>query len=165
MIDDTLREADRSRIAESVELGLRRGESLLRVLMPDAGEDGGAHEELYSEKFACPEHGSVLEELEPRSFSFNSPYGACETCDGLGTTFEVDPELVIPDNDLSINDGAIIPWRSSHTQYFTRISSASISARGMIGISSTRARWISGFFSSMALEYTTTSAPSTFSAR
>ncbi|WP_394649161.1 excinuclease ABC subunit UvrA [uncultured Deinococcus sp.] len=111
----TLRAGDRSRIAESVELGLRRGEGLLRVLMPDAGknsageEDGGPHEELYSEKFACPEHGSVLEELEPRSFSFNNPYGACPDCAGLGSKQEFSPDLVI-DDKLSIAAGAILPW-------------------------------------------------------
>ncbi|WP_153013709.1 excinuclease ABC subunit UvrA [Deinococcus grandis] len=110
----TLRESDRSRIAESVELGLRRGESLLRVLMPDAGEDGGAHEELYSEKFACPEHGSVLEELEPRSFSFNSPYGACGDCAGLGSKQEFSPDQII-DDKLSIAEGAILPWSKKGT--------------------------------------------------
>ena len=61
------------------------------------------------------------DEPAPRNFSFNSPYGACETCDGLGTTFEVDPELVVPDPEQSINDGAIAPWRSAHTQYFQRM--------------------------------------------
>ena len=64
------------------------------------------------------------DEPAPRNFSFNSPYGACETCDGLGTTFEVDPELVVPDPDLSLDDGAIAPWRSAHTQYFTRMLEA-----------------------------------------
>ncbi|PNY80380.1 excinuclease ABC subunit UvrA [Deinococcus koreensis] len=110
----TLRGADRSRIAESVELGLRRGEGLLRVLMPDGAEDGSAHEELYSEKFACPEHGSVLEELEPRSFSFNSPYGACGDCAGLGSKQEFSPDLVI-DEKLSIAEGAILPWSKKGT--------------------------------------------------
>ncbi|WP_022800036.1 excinuclease ABC subunit UvrA [Deinococcus ficus] len=110
----TLREGDRSRIAESVELGLRRGEGLLRVLMPDGGEDGGAHEELYSEKFACPEHGSVLEELEPRSFSFNNPYGACPDCAGLGSKQEFTPERII-DEKLSIAEGAILPWTKKGT--------------------------------------------------
>ncbi|WP_339096412.1 excinuclease ABC subunit UvrA [Deinococcus sp. VB142] len=105
----TLRETDRPRIAESVELGIRRGEGLLRVLLPDAGENGEAHEELYSEKFACPEHGSVLEELEPRSFSFNNPYGACGDCAGIGYKQEFTPDRVI-DEKLSIDDGAIIPW-------------------------------------------------------
>ncbi|WP_026332159.1 excinuclease ABC subunit UvrA [Deinococcus apachensis] len=105
----TLRENDRSRIAESVELGLRRGEGLLRVLMPDTGT-----EELYSEKFACPEHGSVLEELEPRSFSFNSPYGACGDCAGLGHKNEFSPELIV-DEKLSIAEGAILPWSKKGT--------------------------------------------------
>ena len=69
----------------------------------------------------CPVDGRSFEEPAPRNFSFNSPYGACPTCDGLGTTFEIDPELVIPDPDLSLNAGAIAPWRSAHTQYFTRM--------------------------------------------
>ncbi|WP_189643673.1 excinuclease ABC subunit UvrA [Deinococcus piscis] len=99
-----LREDDRSRIAESVELGLRRGEGLLRVMLPDEGA-----EELYSEKFACPEHGSVLEELEPRSFSFNNPYGACGDCSGLGFKQKFSAERVI-DPGLSIAGGAILPW-------------------------------------------------------
>lgn len=104
-----LKEADRSRIAESVELGLRRGEGLLRVLFPDSGQ-----EELYSEKFACPEHGSVLEELEPRSFSFNNPYGACPNCAGLGSKLEFSPDAVIDEN-LSVAEGAIIPWSKKGT--------------------------------------------------
>jgi excinuclease ABC subunit A len=105
----TVRESDRSRIAESIELGLRRGEGLLRVLFPDSGV-----EELYSEKFACPEHGSVLEELEPRSFSFNNPYGACPDCAGLGSKREFSPDLVI-DDALSIAEGAILPWSKKGT--------------------------------------------------
>ncbi|MBB6097688.1 excinuclease ABC subunit A [Deinobacterium chartae] len=105
-----LREDDRGRLAESVELGLRRGEGLLRVLLPDTGE-----EELYSEKFACVEHGSVLEELEPRSFSFNSPYGACPECTGLGNRLEFSGDLVIPDDGLSIAEGAIAPWSKKGT--------------------------------------------------
>ncbi|WP_261663420.1 excinuclease ABC subunit UvrA [Deinococcus sp. Marseille-Q6407] len=99
-----LRADDRGRIAESVELGLRRGEGLLRVMLPDQGA-----EELYSEKFACPEHGSVLEELEPRSFSFNNPYGACGDCSGLGYKQKFSAERVV-DPELSIAGGAILPW-------------------------------------------------------
>ncbi|MPY65831.1 excinuclease ABC subunit A [Deinococcus sp. SDU3-2] len=110
----TLREGDRGRVAESVELGLRRGEGLLRVLLPEAGEGGTPHEELYSEQFACPEHGSVLEELEPRSFSFNNPYGACGDCAGLGFKNEFSPELVVDEN-LSIAGGAILPWSKKGT--------------------------------------------------
>ena len=87
--------------------------------------DGGETETLtFSQHLACPTCGTSYDEPAPRNFSFNSPYGACETCDGLGTTFEVDPELVIPDPDQSINDGAIAPWRSAHTQYFTRMLEA-----------------------------------------
>jgi excinuclease ABC subunit A len=85
-------------------------------------ETGGEDETLtFSQHLACPTCGASHPEPAPRNFSFNSPYGACETCDGLGTTFEVDPELVVPDTDLSVHDGAIAPWRSAHTQYFVRM--------------------------------------------
>ncbi len=96
---------DRSRMAESVELALQKGEGLMRVLLPDSGQ-----EERFSERFACPEHGTALEELEPRAFSFNSPFGACSDCTGLGYRQEFDPELVVPDDNLSIGQGAIAPW-------------------------------------------------------
>jgi excinuclease ABC subunit A len=99
-----LKAEERSRIAESVELALLRGEGLMRVLYPD-----DASEELFSEKFACPEHGSVLEELEPRIFSFNAPYGACPDCSGLGYNQVFDPALVV-NPELSLAEGAIIPW-------------------------------------------------------
>ena len=98
-------EDDRSRMAESVELALQKGEGLMRVLLPETGT-----EELFSERFACPEHGTALEELEPRAFSFNSPFGACPDCTGLGFKQEFDPELVVPDDSLSISRGAIAPW-------------------------------------------------------
>ena len=71
------------------------------------------------------------EELAPRNFSFNSPYGACEHCDGLGTTFEVDPELVVPNVDLSVNEGAISPWSTARTQYFQRMLDAVAQANGI----------------------------------
>jgi len=100
-----LAQADRTRIAESTELALAKGEGLVRVLLPDDGVD-----ELFSEKFACPEHGTFLEELEPRTFSFNSPYGACSHCSGLGYLQQFDPELIVPDDSLSIGKGAIVPW-------------------------------------------------------
>jgi hypothetical protein len=76
-------------------------------------------------------HGS-FDELAPRNFSFNSPYGACEACDGLGTRYEVDEELVVPDPDVSITDGAIAPWRSAHTQYFTRMLEAVAEQHGIL---------------------------------
>ena len=100
-----LSDDDRSRLAESVELALHKGEGLMRVFLPDADLD-----ERFSERFACPEHGSALEELEPRAFSFNSPYGACPNCTGLGYKQEFDPQLIIPDADISISEGAIAPW-------------------------------------------------------
>ncbi len=103
-----LKEDDRARIAESVELALLRGEGLMRVLLPDDDLD-----ELFSENFACPEHGTFLEELEPRTFSFNAPYGACSHCSGLGYLQQFDPELIVPDPDLSIGQGAIAPWTGS----------------------------------------------------
>jgi len=96
---------DRSRMAESVELALQRGDGLMRLFLPDDNQ-----EELFSERFACPEHGTALEELEPRAFSFNSPYGACGVCTGLGFKHEFDPQLIIPDEDASISKGAIVPW-------------------------------------------------------
>ena len=100
-----LQEDDRTRIAESLELALARGEGLVRAFLPDEGVD-----ELFSEKFACPEHGTFLEELEPRVFSFNSPYGACGHCSGLGHLQQFDPALVVPDPDVSVAKGAIAPW-------------------------------------------------------
>ena len=100
-----IREDDRARLAESTELALVKGDGLMRVFLPDDDVD-----ELFSEKFACPEHGTFLEELEPRVFSFNSPYGACGHCSGLGYLQQFDPELIVPDPNVSIAKGAIAPW-------------------------------------------------------
>ncbi len=105
-----LSEDDRTRIAESTELALARGEGLMRVFLPDDDVD-----ELLSEKFACPEHGTFLEELEPRTFSFNSPYGACPHCSGLGYLQQFDPKLIVPDDGLSIARGAIQPWSGARS--------------------------------------------------
>jgi excinuclease ABC subunit A len=86
------------------------------------GKDGEESETLtFSQHLACPKCDASFEEPAPRNFSFNSPYGACENCDGLGTKFEVDAELVIPDPSMSLRDGALAPWRSAHTQYFHRM--------------------------------------------
>ena len=78
----------------------------------------------FSERFACPEHGPSLVELEPRIFSFNSPHGACERCTGLGSQMEIDPELVVPDPSLSIGEGAIAPWASSASNYYEQMTEA-----------------------------------------
>ena len=111
------------RLTDSLETALKLADGVAEVeLMP---ADGSESEILtFSQHLACPTCGRSYDEPAPRNFSFNSPYGACEACDGLGTTFEVDPELIIPDPDQSINGGAIAPWRTSNTQYFTRMLEA-----------------------------------------
>jgi excinuclease ABC subunit A len=78
----------------------------------------------FSERFACPEHGPSLVELEPRIFSFNSPHGACDRCTGLGSQMEIDPDLVVPDPSLSINDGALAPWANSASNYYEQVTEA-----------------------------------------
>jgi excinuclease ABC subunit A len=118
-----LREGIERRLTDSLEsaLGLANGVAEVEII----GKDGEEPETMtFSQHLACPTCGKSYDEPAPRNFSFNSPYGACAKCDGLGTTFEVDPELVVPDHDLSLNDGAISPWRSSNTQYFTRMLEA-----------------------------------------
>ena len=112
------------RLTDSLETALKLADGVAEVEL--VGTDGEVQDETltFSQHLACPKCGTSFEEPAPRNFSFNSPYGACEACLGLGTTFEVDPELLIPDPDMSINGGAIAPWRSSNTQYFTRMLEA-----------------------------------------
>jgi excinuclease ABC subunit A len=112
------------RLTDSLETALRLAEGVAEVqLVPREGE---AEEEVltFSQHLACPNDGWSMDELAPRNFSFNSPYGACTHCDGLGTRFEVDPELVVPNPDLSILQGAIAPLASGRTQYFERLLDA-----------------------------------------
>ncbi len=78
----------------------------------------------FSERFACPEHGPSLVELEPRIFSFNSPHGACERCTGLGSQMEIDPEMLVPDLSLSMGEGAIVPWANSVSNYYEQVTEA-----------------------------------------
>ncbi len=85
----------------------------------------------FSERFACPEHGPSLVELEPRIFSFNSPHGACEHCTGLGSQMEIDPELVIPDPSLSVAEGAILPWAGGASNYYEQVAEAISSRYGV----------------------------------
>jgi excinuclease ABC subunit A len=87
-------------------------------------DDGEAEILTFSEHLACTHCGLSFDELAPRNFSFNSPYGACPACDGLGTKFQVDPELVVPDDDLSIDTGAIAPWSGFRGEYFNRVLAA-----------------------------------------
>ena len=100
-----VKESVRSRLADSLTTAVRLSEGT--VLIDASGRD----EILLSEKFSCPDCGASLGEVAPRLFSFNSPYGACEACHGLGSRMSVDPELVVPDPDRSLADGAIDPWR------------------------------------------------------
>ena len=101
-----------SRLADSLELalGLAGGSVLVDVM--------GGEELVFSQNFACPECGISMEEISPRMFSFNNPYGACPECSGLGTKMEIDPDLVIPDRSRSIAEGAIVPWSSNASWYF-----------------------------------------------
>ncbi len=123
------REGIERRLTDSLEQALRLAEGVAQVeLVARAGADGtveGDSEILtFSQHLACPVCGTSYDEPAPRNFSFNSPYGACEACDGLGTQFEVDPELLIPDPDVALSAGAIAPWRTANTQYFTRMLEA-----------------------------------------
>src|SRR3978361_74162 len=100
-----MKEDMRTRLTQSVETALQLAEGLVVVDLIDAGS--GRQD---SQNFACPEHGVSLPELQPRIFSFNSPHGACPRCTGLGAQQEIDPDLLVPDPSLSIDDGALVPW-------------------------------------------------------
>ncbi|MGA1261762.1 MAG: excinuclease ABC subunit UvrA, partial [Ilumatobacteraceae bacterium] len=108
------------RLTDSMETALRLANGVATVEV--MGKADAVSEVLnFSQQLVCPKCSTSYEELAPRNFSFNTPYGACEKCLGLGTTYEVDQELVVPDPTLSITQGAIAPWRSAHTMYFTRM--------------------------------------------
>src|SRR6187399_2615598 len=117
------------RLTDSLETALRLADGVAEVQLVrrdgeavGGAEDGEADDTLtFSQHLACPNGHGSFEELAPRNFSFNSPYGACSTCDGLGTRFEVDPELIVPNADVSLADGAITPWASASSQYFKRL--------------------------------------------
>lgn len=106
VIDEIQIPSDKQRIAESVETGLKIGKGLL--IISQNGQDY-----LFNEKLGCPECGISFEQLEPRNFSFNSPYGACPECKGLGFLMKIDPELVIPDKNKTFREGAIKPWQDT----------------------------------------------------
>lgn len=119
----TAKAESKSRLTDSIETALRLASGI--VLLDFVDGKGSEKERTYSEHLACHDCNLSFEELEPRSFSFNSPFGACPECSGIGTKLEVDEELIIPDDDLSINDGAIAPWSSGHTsEYFLRLLEA-----------------------------------------
>lgn len=126
-----LKEGIESRLTDSVETALKLGDGLVIVLIDEKGE-GGEREEHFSERFSCPDHGSTLDELSPRVFSFNSPYGSCPSCMGLGTLMEPSVDLVIPDPTLSLDQGAIKAWKRCGS--------------GMRGFYSHSVRWLARYF-------------------
>ena len=105
----------RTRLAQSIETALSLADGLVVIDVQDG-------EELtFSEKFACPEHGVGLPELQPRIFSFNSPHGACPRCTGLGAQQEIDPDLLVPDPTLSIGEGALVPWSTGGSSFYEAV--------------------------------------------
>ncbi|MFL5736429.1 MAG: excinuclease ABC subunit UvrA [Actinomycetota bacterium] len=124
----------RRRVADSIETALQLAEGIAAIAVQT---DDGEEIQTFSQSLACTYCGLSFDELAPRNFSFNSPYGACPTCDGLGTRLEVDPELVIPDPDLSIDEGAIAPWAGTRLEYWYRVLDAVADAHGF----STRVPW------------------------
>jgi excinuclease ABC subunit A len=119
-----MREGIEQRLTESLEasLSLADGHVWIEIVPRAADGDSGEPELLtFSQHLYSPSTGRSFEELAPRNFSFNSPYGACNTCDGLGTRFEVDPELVVPNQDLSVSEGALTPWAGATSKWFSRL--------------------------------------------
>ena len=112
----TVKKTNRQRLTESVEAALKLTKGVVKFLFLDTDEMV-----QFSEKMACSDCGISFSELAPRDFSFNSPYGACPVCTGLGTRFEVDPDLVVPDDTLSLAEGALAPWAGARFKYFERL--------------------------------------------
>ena len=112
----SVKASNRQRLTESVEAALKLTRGVVTFLFLD--EDVTVQ---FSEKLACSDCGISFSELAPRDFSFNSPYGACPVCTGLGTRFEVDPALVVPDETISLSDGALAPWAGQRFKYFARL--------------------------------------------
>ncbi|MDO8107664.1 excinuclease ABC subunit UvrA [Isoptericola sp. b441] len=119
------KEGVRRRLTDSVETALGLAGGLLVVELVDADPEDPGKERRFSENRACPnEHELALDEIEPRTFSFNAPYGACPECTGIGSRLEVDPELVVPDEEATLADGAVAPWSQTSSDYFQRVLSA-----------------------------------------
>ncbi len=122
----TVKASAKQRLTDSVESALALSGGLVLLDFVDLAEDDPNRERRYSEHLACPnDHPLAIEDLEPRVFSFNAPYGACPECTGLGTKKEVDPELVVPDPERTLREGAVQPWSGGHTlEYFLRLLEA-----------------------------------------
>jgi excinuclease ABC subunit A len=115
----TMKPDIRHRLFDSIETALALADGLVTIDLVDTGE-----EQTFSERFACPEHGVGLPELQPRIFSFNSPHGACPRCTGLGAQQEIDPDLLVPDPELSISEGALVPWSVGNSRYYESVIQA-----------------------------------------
>jgi excinuclease ABC subunit A len=121
----SVKESARRRLTDSVETALQLSGGTITLEFVDLPEDDPNRERFYSEHLYCPYDDLSFEELEPRSFSFNSPFGACPECTGLGTKMEVDPDLVVPDPERVLGEGALHPWSGGHTsEYFVRLIEA-----------------------------------------
>ncbi|MBL4618445.1 MAG: excinuclease ABC subunit UvrA, partial [Robiginitomaculum sp.] len=107
-----------SRLADSLQTALKLADGLAVAEFAEKQDHGKDNEIVFSEKFACPVSGFTIEEIEPRLFSFNNPFGACPTCDGLGITSRFDADLVVPNSDLSLDKGAIKPWSSGSSRMY-----------------------------------------------
>lgn len=118
---------DRTRLADSIELGLKHGNGIVEIMEYETKKP-----QIFSELFACPKCNINIPEIAPRSFSFNSPHGACRTCHGLGTKLEIDSELILPKKNLTLAEGAIIPWSAttSHLTWYNRILEAVAKSEG-----------------------------------
>ena len=112
-----MREELRRRLTDSLETATTLSDGLVRIEEAPRDPDAEARSWIYSERFACPIHGAVMAELAPRTFSFNSPHGACPQCTGLGFTLEIDPELIV-DSERSLAEGALLPWTDRTTDYY-----------------------------------------------
>ncbi|MFJ9919355.1 excinuclease ABC subunit UvrA [Streptomyces rubiginosohelvolus] len=127
----TVKDSAKRRLTDSVETALGLSGGMVVLDFVDLPEDDPERERMYSEHLYCPYDDLSFEELEPRSFSFNSPFGACPDCTGIGTRMEVDPELIVPDEEKSLDEGAIHPWSHGHTkEYFGRLIGALSEALG-----------------------------------
>jgi excinuclease ABC subunit A len=111
----------RTRLAQSVETAAQLADGLVAI---DVVDEDNPRSMLFSERFACPDHGVSLPELQPRIFSFNSPHGACPRCTGLGAQQEIDPDLLVPDPTVSIEDGALVPWAVGNSGFYESVIQA-----------------------------------------
>jgi excinuclease ABC subunit A len=122
VVDRLTMKADlRTRLAQSVETAAQLAEGLVAV---DIVDEKSPRSLLFSERFACPDHGVSLPELQPRIFSFNSPHGACPRCTGLGAQQEIDPDLLVPDPAISIEEGALVPWAVGNSGFYESVIQA-----------------------------------------